>query len=243
MLPEALVGSTHERSFICAEWELRVTARCLIEDLDRSPDDDFESLRSIEIIKAFESKRFDRVENTRQVAPLTSGKEVWVLARGHDHRGGTWYDDQERVVWLLASRWHRSGSAQDFFPYCKELDAAGRLLPTKSDYEALIRDRARRFAYSVRIEAPLILRAARETQKEQRVMLGGRFGARIAVEVADELEETTIAFKAGTVPVDYVAVILGCFHPDAAWGLADRMPSRDLEPDEFAFAHLREGSG
>jgi hypothetical protein len=240
MFPEALVGSPHKGAFICAEWELRVTARCLIEDLSEAVDTPFEDLRRHEIVKALESERFDHVDGTRQVAPLTCRRTVWVVARGHDHRGATWFDKEQKVVWMLACGRHRSGADDDFFPYCKDLDAADRLLPTAEDYEALYRDRAGRFSYTVRIEGPLILRLARESGEEQRVTLGGAFGACVAVETADELEETTVAFKMSTVPIDYIPIILACFHPDVAWDLADRMPSRTLEPNEIAYCHLRE---
>jgi hypothetical protein len=64
-----------------------------------------------------------------------------------------------------------------------------------------------------------------------------------SVETADELEETTVALKMDTAIFDYVAIILACFHPDAAWDQAKRMPSRELEPDEIAFSHLREAKG
>jgi hypothetical protein len=43
-----------------------------------------------------------------------------------------------------------------------------------------------------------------------------------SVETADELEETTVALKMDTAIFDYVAIILACFHPDAAWDQAKR---------------------
>lgn len=194
----------------------------------------------LQIVKGFVKDRFDRTTDTRQVSPLSCGREVWVLARGNDHRGGTWFDPDERVVWLLAYRLHRSGVPNDFFPYCKELDRQGALLPTSEDYERFLRDRGARFAFAVSIEAPLILRRARENPGEHRVMLGGEFGACIAIEHADELESTVLAFRVETVPFDYVPLILAAFHPDSRWEPATAMPSRPLEASEFAFEHLHE---
>jgi hypothetical protein len=241
LFPEPLVGQAHLGSYICREWELRVTARCLEDDLEQPIDVAFEDLSGIEIIKTFMKDRFERIDDTRQVNKLKSGKRVWVLARGNDHRGGTWFDPAERVVWLLAYRRHRSGSPDDFFPYCQELDESGALWPTEEDYERLLSDRGSRFAWWVRIEGPVILKQAQKRPgEEHRVMFGGEYGACLAVEVADELQETTVAFQLDTVPTDHIPIILASIHADAAWEPTDKMPSRDLGPLELAFSHLRE---
>lgn len=39
-------------AYICKEWELRITARCLDEDLNAAPDADFDTVRGLEIVKA-----------------------------------------------------------------------------------------------------------------------------------------------------------------------------------------------
>lgn len=235
MLPPSLVKEAHRGGFVCAEWELRITRRCLKEDLGRDRDTPFENLLGQEIVKALVGERFDKTESTRQVSPLTTGRKVWVLARGDDHRGGTWYDAQNRVVWLLAYRRHRSGDDADFFPYAKELDEAGSLLPSAEDYEWLFKDRDHRFAAAVRLEAPLILKKARSHPGEHRVMLGGAYGACVAVEVADEVGATSVAFRVETVPKDYVPVILSALHPGAEWELSASMPGRQIDNDEIAF--------
>lgn len=239
-IPTALVGQAHGGSFFCPDWELRVTGRCLTEDLDQADDTPFDDLRQIEIVKSFVKDRYDRTINTRQVTPLTCGRNVWVLSRGNDHRGGTWFDKDEHLIWLLAYGLHRSGIADDFFPYCKSLDAADRLLPDAQDYERAFRDRDSRFAFAIRLEAPMLLKQARENPGEHRVMLGGQFGACLAIEVADELENTVIAFRMDSVVFDHVPLILAAFHAGAKWDVAYEMPSRSLEPGEFAFQYLRE---
>lgn len=220
--------------------ELRITRRCLGDDLGAGEDAAFEDVAGHEIVKTFVKDRLKRFEDTRQVAPLSSGREVWVLARGNDHRAGTWYDEVHRVVWLLAYGRHRSGEPEDFFPFCKELDARDELLPDKLDYRRLFADRDLRFAAAVRIEAPLILKRAREEGTEQRCVLGGEYGAAVAVEVSDDLEATTIAFKVATVPFDYLPLILAAFHPDSDWDDASAMPSRHLADDEIAFSHIHQ---
>jgi hypothetical protein len=240
MLPEALVGRCHRGSYLCRDWELRVTTRALEEDLGVRGDADFEDLLNVEIIKSFIKDRFSRTNDTRQVTPLTCGNEVWVLARGDDHRAGTLFDDKQQVVWLVAYGRHRSGSKDDFFPYCKSLDADDRLLPTVDDYERMVVDRDSRFAYAIAIEAPLVLKKARTEGTEQRVMFGGKYGACMAIETADDLESTTVAFRVDTVLFDYVPVILSALHGDGRWELVGRMPSRELEAMEVAYEHLHE---
>lgn len=238
MLPTALVGRTYGGSYFCREWELRVTGRCLKEDLAAATDVPFEELRKHEIIKALIRERTQRTDDTRQVHPLTCGQPVWVLARGHDHRGATWFDEQERVVWLLAYGRHRSGQAEDFFPYCKDLDEADRLLPSASDYEALLRERDKRFAWSITIEAPVALKKARDSGVEELVMLGGEYGACVAVEAEPEIEATTLAFRTDTVPFSHVPLILAAFHAEVTdWEQVFEMPSRPLRPNEIAFRH------
>lgn len=234
-IPNALVSQHHLGSYFCPEWELRVTGRCLEDDLDESIDTPFEDLLKHDIVKSFVKNRFDRSTDTRQVNNLTIGREVWVLSRGHDHRGATWFDEENRIVWLLACGRHRSGQADDFFPYCQSLDA--QLLPTEGDYERAFRDADYRFAFAIRIEAPLLLKRAKESPGELRVMLGGQFGACLAIEVADDLESTVIAFRVDSIVHDYVPIILAAFHP-GAWDVVGRMPSRDLERGEFAYEFL-----
>src|SRR4051794_4167251 len=127
--PESLVSEFVGAAYICEEWELRVTRRCLTEDLGRATDTTLEAIQDVEIVKAFIKKRSDRTDDRSQITPLTCGEDVWVLARGNDHRAATWYDEHEQVVWLLAYGLHRSGETDDFFPYCKGIDADDRLLP------------------------------------------------------------------------------------------------------------------
>ena len=241
MLPDAVVRRCHRGAYLCRDWELRVTRRALSEDLGGAEDADFEEIRNVQIVKSFIKDRFSRTDDTRQVAPLTCGKEIWVLSRGNDHRAATLFDEKEQVVWLVAYGRHRSGSKDDFFPYCKRLDADDRLLPTSDDYERMFRDRDARFAYSVVIEAPLVLKKARIEGTEQRVMFGGKYGACVAIEVADDLESTAAAFRVDTMPsFDHVLVILAALHASGRWEPADRMPSRELEPMEVAYEHLHE---
>jgi len=242
VLPPHLVRHTHRGAYICPEWELRITARCLSDDLGEDAGAAFADVEGHEIVKALTSDRFDRSTDTRQVSQIRTGVDVWVLSRGHDHRGATVHDPRERVVWLVAYRRHRSGAPDDFFPYCRALADADELLPTAEDYERLIRERDRRFVEMLTIEAAYILDKARRTGEEQRVMLGGRFGSQIALEVDEELgaEAITLALRVETVVWGHVAIILAAFEPTEEWTQVERLSSRELDRDEVAWTVTRE---
>jgi len=141
-----LVNTSIDGSFVCADYELRVTHRCLEEDLGRPCSKPFEELSEHEIITAFVNRRADSPIDTRVVAPLTSRQTVYRLAYGHRHRGATWHDSANRVIWLLAYGQHEFEQQGDAFPYFKDLDARGKLFPSQADYRDLFRDRDRRFA-------------------------------------------------------------------------------------------------
>lgn len=229
-------------SYICDDWELRVTQRCLEEDLGRSGAS-FEDILKVPIIKAFTSKRADRTEDTRQVNDVRCKAPIWVLARGDDHRGGTLFDVKNRVVWLVATGLHRSGQPDDFFPYCVDLDRGGRLLPTAADYELLFNERTERFVYQMRVEAPLLLQqAAAAPRTEVGGMLGGRFGVAITLEVDDDIEVTTVAIQVGETPWEQLMLVLAAIHADGDWEPIDGMPHRELHSGEMAWAHLKENA-
>jgi hypothetical protein len=214
---------------------LRVTFRCLEEDLGGGRA--LEDLGGVPIVKAFVRERRDKFVGTREVSPLSSGRPVSVLGHGDRHRGGTWHDTENDVVWLLACGEHRSGNSDDFYPYCKELDERGVLLPSEADYEALFRDRDQIFARRLMIEVPLLLKRARERAGEEvTATLGGRFGTGVVVEVASDLEAITVAFDTRTLSVwTYISAILGSLAPGDDWDQVGEMPSRDLASHEVAY--------
>jgi hypothetical protein len=235
--PPSLVGLPIGGAYICEQWELRVTARCLEEDLNAASDATFEAVSGLEIVKAFIGERATHVESTRQVTPLTCSRPVWALGRGHDHRGATLYDRGRAVMWLVAYGRHRSGEDGDFFPYCKALDAAKRLLPTKDDYRRMLLERDQRFVEAVRVEAPLILRKAREADGEYQCTIGGALGAGCSIEVDEDLDVTavTVALDGNAVEsYEQIIVVLASLVP-GQWEPIDRMPSRELDPAEVAY--------
>jgi hypothetical protein len=165
------------------------------------------------------------------------------LGYGHDHRGATWYDQVEQVVWLCAYGLHRSGEADDAFPHFHGLIEKGTLLPTEDDYAALYGDRARRFVDTIHEDAQRLLANARSAPGVEQVgMLGGEETAGVLVEVVDTLEETYVAFSVERMDTERLVVILGAFYVEAEfrdWELAQELPNRPLRRNEVCYRILR----
>lgn len=234
---EAL-GDAH----LCDAYELRITRRCLEEDLDYYGDAPFEDLAGKEIVKALIGRRADSPVDTREVTPLNSGKRVYRLAYGERHRGATWYDERHGVVWLLAYAQHRFEGRGDAFPYFKDLDEKGRLLPAATDYEALLRERDRRFTASIATDAEQLLREARANPEREVVgQLGGAVEVTIVVATVESLEEVHVAIQAVGLPKEHLLLALGSFFGDRDFDeieSAVEMPNRPLAPGELAFKGL-----
>src|SRR5262249_23436445 len=143
------------------------------------------------IVQALQSQRATNVAGTKTVGPALGERTIYRLGHGHDHRGATWYDPRERVVWLCAYRLHRSGDADDAFPYFHELIRADRIMPTEDDYEALFQERAFRFAETLAEDAQALLARARLNLGFEEVgLIGGEETTGVVVEVVESLEET-----------------------------------------------------
>jgi hypothetical protein len=130
--PESLVGRAVGGAYICKDWELRVTARCLDEDLHADAETTFAAVEGIEIIKAFKKDRASEPGGPKTISPLSSGETVYRLAYGHDHRGGTYYDEEEAVIWLVAFGRHRSGKPDDFYPVASSSTLKTVYFPSRS---------------------------------------------------------------------------------------------------------------
>lgn len=231
-------------AYLCAEYELRVTARCLHDDLGGTTSAPFDDLKNHEIIKALVKRRRDSPHDTKKVSPLEGAPDVYRLAYGNRHRGATWFDEENNVVWLLAYAQHEFKGTGDAFPYFKELHADGRLLPDETDYLALFNDRASRFAGVARHDALLLLEAARAARgEEQRGLIGGAVGVGVAVEVVETLSETYLAIKLAGLTTETLPIVLAAFFPGYDFDAiesAQRLPNRELDRDEIGFRALSE---
>lgn len=244
MALSGMVNISFGSAYLCADYELRVTRRCLSEDIGTDSPAPFDDLKNHEIIKALVKRRSDSPSDTRKVSPLPGGPEVFRLAYGDRHRGATWFDDDNNVVWLLAYAQHEFEGTGDAFPYFKKLHAQDRLLPDESDYEPLFADRTSRFAGVARHDALHLLEAARASPGiEQRGLVGGEVGVGVAVEIVETLTETYLAIKLHGLTTENLPMLLAAFFPEYSFEdieSAQSLPTRQLHPDEIGFRALAE---
>ena len=237
----------HRGTLICAEYELRVTARCLREDLgERHPERvELESAQRHEIVRAFCSKRRESPTGTGTVGPAAGERTLHPLRQGHDHRGATWFDREERVVWLCACGRHRSGEADDAFQHFDALRQSGLIYPEKGDYERLNDERAERFVALAPQDLTELLAAAEENAGEEvRAVIGGVEQIGLLVVVVETLDELFVACSQEAL-ADYtrVTIILTALCPDRAWDEWDfvrALPTRALRAGEICFSILRD---
>jgi hypothetical protein len=242
--PQSFVDISFGSAYLCADYQLRVTERCLREDLGGRTHAPFDDLKNHEIIKALIKRRRDAPLDSKKVSPLPGGPDIYRLAYGDRHRGATWYDEDRRVVWLLAYAQHEFKGRGDAFPYFKQLHAEERLLPTVADYEALFKDRGSLFAGMARHDALELLEAARSSPgSEQRGVVGGEIGVGVAVEVVETLSETYLAIEIEHLTTEALPILLGAFFPGYDFDdieSTQQLPNRTISRREIAFKALAE---
>lgn len=205
----------------------------MVEDLGLRHDADFESLLAHDIVQALQHKRGTSLEGTSSVGPLAGADTLWVLRQGNDHRGTTWFDVEENVVWLCAYGWHRSGQPGDAFQYFAGLISARRIRPTAGDYEALGDERAERFAAVVAVEAQELLATARANPEiEHRRVIGRSQPAGMIVRLILTAEETFVAVFGDTTDLARLQMLLVALYPNRGfleWRYEQRLPTRELD--------------
>jgi hypothetical protein len=241
------VHTAHGGSYFLPGWELRITSRCLDEDfgLD-SATTPIGDLLSQPIVKALIKDRATDPDGGKSVGPEAGRLTIRRLAYGNDHRGATWWDRDEKVVWLCAYHGkHRSGQADDPFKgLFPDLIASARLRPVKADYERLFEERDERFVDLVPEHAQELLAQARdEPGVEKRGIVGGEATVGCLVEVVDTLEDTYVAFFLDEVPYERWVPLLNAFHPARfdEWEQVEAMPHRPLDTPlgEVCYRYLK----
>lgn len=241
--PESLLNQPHRGSFFYGDWELRITERCLLEDLEVDSGTPFGDLLSREIVKAFVGDRASTPEGGKTVGPPAGEKTLYRLGYGDDHRGATWYDPVDKVVWLCAYHGrHRSGAVNDAFPYFDELIQQGRIKPTEEDYVRLFQERDERFVDLVRVDAQALLKTARQSPGEELSgVVGGEATVGVLVEIVETLSETYVAFLVDEVTYERFVLLLEAFYPGSTffdWEEVRSLPTRELRDGEFCYRIL-----
>ena len=247
MARASIVNTAHRGSYVLEDYELRITQRCLSEDLGEDPKISFDDLRGHEIVKALVKDRATDPAAGKTVGPAAGAKTLFRLGYADHHRGATWWDATNRVVWLCAYHGgHRSGESDDSFPYFDELIEAGRIMPTEVDYERLFEDRDEEFDDFVLADAQELLSEARARPGDEiQGIVGGHVGAGVLVDVVDTEEEIFVVFHWRDISDQNVLFkLLAAFVPDSTWEQwrQSRFPRRDLDAEagEVCFSYVKD---
>ena len=174
---------------------------------------------------------------------LTSKIVAYSLHAGDD-RGLTWYHERAGAVWLLASRFHRSGKPDDAYPYFRELDAKGRLLPSREDAEALARSRVPSLAKALFEDVPGMRSRAFD---KPGYVVGGIIGGRIRIRALadpDDPDRLLVAISMKllpgelSLPTEWLIVVAAAFFPGTApeaLAVAVDLGGHPVGPDEIVF--------
>lgn len=237
-------GRPDRRSFLGGgDFELRVTARCLVEDLHEDAATQFAELVRYPIVAAFRKKHHTDPTTTRTVGPTAGDRTLGRLAYGDDHRGTIWFDRQHNVLWLCAAHdQHRSGKPDDAFPYFDQLIGADRIYPTVDDYEALERDRAARLVDAIPADAQALLEQARATPGTQVIGKVGPVRVRLTVvQVVGVADELFVAISMRHSDDVSLAAVLFGFRPDTddfeVWRNETSLPTGELDRREPELAY------
>jgi hypothetical protein len=231
----------HSGGCLCLTHELRITGRCLVDDLGMTADTSFEDALRHPIVQAFQGKRLTNTGSGKTVGPKAGGKTLFHLGVGDDHRGATWLDVHERVVWLCAYGWHRSGQRNDAFQLFAQLLENDEIYPTRDDYRRLLLDRQRRFIDLVPRHAA---EARAEAMRSQRTIIEAELGhpldrqlkLRIMADTMGNIAEISVAFNQVGFNQKEIMFIVRSFapEPDAMWELSESLAGAPLRPDEIA---------
>jgi hypothetical protein len=235
-------GELHGSACLLEEYELRITRRCLAQDLHLDEGASFETALEKPIVEAFRSKRGQAPQGSKRVGPAKGAETLYHLGAGDDHRGATWFDEDERVVWLCAYGFHRSGDSGDAFQLFPELIRDGSIYPTEPDYETLFLAREARFVemaprQALQARADAIERSGETILVELGHPSGRCLAVRFNAEVADDVVELTVAFKVDGLNAEQIYFVPACFSPET-WDLAERIGGAPVALDEIAFRLL-----
>lgn len=162
---------------------MRITHRCLVEDLGFSPDDLARPLDELaatdsdagRFVRTFIEKRGPDPIDEDSIERLATGRiPIHPLRRGERIRGLTWYDRDANVVWLVAAHFgHRSGERSDSYAYFRHL-RADQLLPEELDYTLFREQHALQAADAILdLIDPAVRSALEDPGAETRLDIGG----------------------------------------------------------------------
>jgi hypothetical protein len=231
-------------------WELRITRRCLQDDLHGDPDASGRAEEHLDlhpIVRAFVERRG---QSPIGQEPFACGTEITRLPlftlHSNDDRGATWHqrsvppgvesDYDLGIVWLLGVR-----PAHDYDGLCALGDD---LLPRRDDAESFLQDQQLTFARALIEDVPQLIAVA-EANRGTVVdgVLAGGIRVRVHRDAEDEAPLLTVAISSkplpGTVQLakNWFVRLLSAFFADGLDDLAltNEIGGEPLRPDESAY--------
>lgn len=229
-------------------WDLRITARCLADDLGLDPGGSAaaeEHLDAHPIVRAFVERRGQSPigQETFRCGTEVTGRPLYTL-HFFDDRAATWHEEslpsletdyELGIVWLLGVR-----SEHDYDGLC-DLD----LLPTSADYQAFLRESAQSFARALVEQVPQLLALA-EQRKGAVVegLIADTIRVRLYRDRDDDAPVLTVAYSSRPLPNGVALVprwqmrlVLAFFSEDEIGGLSvtNDIGGHPLAADESAY--------
>lgn len=241
--------TTYYRGVTERDWDLRITARCLHDDLglDSGAPARAEEHQGVHrMVRAFVERRGQSPigQETFRCGSEVTGRPLYTLHSGDD-RGATWHqesvppgietDYRLGIVWLLGVR-----PEHDYDGLC-EVD----LLPTVADYQAFIDDSAQTFARALVEQVPELLSLAdRHKGRVVEGLLADTVRVRLYRDPDEEAPLLTVAYSSRSqpnamalLPSWQTRMVLAFFNSDefASLSVVNDIGGEPLAPAESAY--------
>lgn len=237
-------------------WDLRITRRCLRDDLGVRDDESGNAEAHVDVhplVRAFVERRGQRPtgQESFRCGTEVTGLPLFTLHSGKD-RGATWHqesvppgvtsDYELGIVWLLGIR-----SEHDYDALCRLGES---LRPSRADAQAFIDDQALTFARALVEEVPALLVRAEQNKGEiVEAVIAGRIRVRLHRDPDDDAPLLTVAISSNPLPAtaqlakNWLARLLSAFFPDdfADLSFADDIGGQPLDGDESAYCSFPMG--
>ena len=209
-------------SFICDSYDVRVTRRCLVEDLaarDDAPMADLLGGPAGTTVEQALSEAWGALEDLPELrrVPGSPSAAIWL----DGEHGAT--------AWIVAC-----SSEDTLQDHCRGLGEAGRLLPDPVDLHHAQTDTLAAFLHGARVQAPLLLKRAQEQGCPQRLQLGIRPVVDVVVEYRADDRRTLVhlprSLPRGLAARDgrLTAAVLAAFHADGRWAAIESAENVDF---------------
>lgn len=229
---------------------LRVTRRCLEDDLKVDPDlyerDARHYCHEHDALKTFVVRREGAPNTGEPISDVGKTGSVLSLHVGTG-RAATIFDEETDVCWLLAwSATHATGEKRDAYKHFMRLDGRGELMPTAEDYEAIDTEAISYISDGLADACSALYDDARSNSGVEMAATFDNRGALILVDLIvveeDEIEEGWIAITyprdtplTPEVALDLSARILPTHIPASELSFSDHFGKRPMEPGELIF--------